>query len=263
MKRILLLLAVFVLVPQVEGWAGSQTFQHDGVNDYNNCEDDGYKYTINNADSMRNYGAGAVSDVGTDVSGEAIYRQIVRFPSFSQVLDDSGVTAAEIDSGEVEFYFYGESDAADTEYVAYQVDNLWEHGVQGTAQYDSNVCWIYRKDSLEAGRTGDTAWGTPGGDYTTVCDTVEITSATGEWWGWKIPKTVCSSWVADSLQNYGIILKSLEEDTTGATSTYKYARSSHYVTTGERPRFTVYWTHSGTAMTIGPATIGTGVTIGP
>ena len=128
------------LLLTASAWGDGMTFQHDGVNNYNNTEDAGLQSNINAA----NGGGRADITIGF-VSGLAALRCPMRFTLFHQALADSSLTATELTSCTlfVRIFIQG---AATTDTISVnELDSFWAEGTGAlTAGDTADVAWSYK-----------------------------------------------------------------------------------------------------------------------
>jgi len=260
MKRFLILL---LLAWPTMGWGVSDSCQMQDTTNrpaYAVCDANCISKGSSTCDSA-NYG-GDVGNVGLYVSATSD-KTIVRWPGLYRLGIDSGVTAAEVDSGHLMLNCWQHyAGAGDSVIIVKYITENWTEGsgdgagtCQDAAADSTGSAWYRRLGYV----TGGTAWTTAGcgsGSQSSKTDDTTKVTATSAWYTWTISKAACSTWVADSTLNYGMVVQNDADDADA-----KVFRTDDYaVTPTLRPKFTLYWTDGAPAAT--PLVIGGSVVIG-
>jgi hypothetical protein len=254
MRRLFVLWAMLAIA--WPGWAwGSDTLGFQGTTTAGHyLVQDAFMYNSSGgtpANNRRNFGGDAISGTGLDVGTTG--HVVVRFDSLHVCASESSLTAAMVDSGKI--WLYSRTSAASTESTVhiYNVTQSWVEGTGVGGTTDTiGVSWLYR-DSASA-----TLWSPAGGATGTVTNESTYVTGIGQYFGFKVSKATCSTWVATPSINYGVLF--------AKTSASDRVFNSSEGVSGERPRFTMYFNRSGGASSAlvigGSVVIGGNVVIG-
>lgn len=267
MKRFAILI---MLAWATTAWGTSVRFQHDGggPSDGDSTADNFIEGGAS-TDTISNAG-GVLTTMAVGMwTGQTIKDHIIlSWPRFDDSLATLGLVAANIDSAVCSLYVYFETDdmsAGTYYYTEHQITSDWEEGTGTSLTSDTTNSsnWVF---SDKAGAGASTVkWTTPGGDYSaTKLDSFSYvtdgaSSGINTWKMLRIPKAVCSTWVAGT--NYGILIR---HSTENISDTYIGIRPRDYAADAtKRPILRVYYTQTQSALVIGGNTvIGGGVILG-
>lgn len=205
------------------------------------------------------------TNFGSDNNNEGFYmdadaRSIIRWPDITRIGIDSGITAAEADSGRL--WLYTNSIAAGDSLVAvHYITEAWTEGTgtgaacPGTTAADStDAAWFRRTGQSGVSHVSWTGAGCTGASQSTkTADTTKITG-TGAFFTWIVSKAACSTWIADSTLNFGMVVF-----TTNAAGVAQFRTDDYTGTATQRPKFTLYWTDQTGAPSLGVGQTAIGV----
>lgn len=175
---------------------------------------------ISGSSSINNYGACANLEFGYDVS--EVWRVLIYF-------DVSAISvSATVKSAYLTLYCYSAAGSVDA--AVYKVTKNWTEGTGncgGTANV--NASWDYYNGSSNA-------WTTPGGDYDIANQSEVKTVTTTGHYTIKLNTQMVQEWVNNPSQNFGMIIKALNE-----TGGYLANNDKTVANVSLRPKLTIYY----------------------
>jgi hypothetical protein len=176
---------------------------------------------VNGVTSTYNFGDCSNLEFGNDVG--RVLRLLISF-------DVSAISvSATVKSAYLTMYCNSANGSVDA--VVYKVTKNWTEGTGdcgGTPNV--NASWNYYNGSANA-------WTTPGGDYDVATQSEVKTVTTAGYYTIKLNTQMVQEWVNNPSQNYGLIVKSLNETSGDLVNSDK---KSTDVT--QRPKLTIYYT---------------------
>lgn len=173
------------------------------------------------ASSSLNYGSCSNIEFGYDVS--KIWRVLIKF-------DASAINvSATVKSAYLTLYCANASGSVDA--AVYKVTKNWTEGTGNCGGVaDVNASWNYYNGSSNP-------WVTPGGDYDISTQSEIKTVTTTGYYTIKLNTAMVQEWIQNPSQNYGMLIKSLNE-----TAGYLANRDKTESDPAKRPKLTIYYT---------------------
>ncbi len=183
-----------------------------------------YDTRIINSDlSNRNYGNCFNLEIG--YYNNRIYRVLIKF-NLSSIPETAIVKSAYLT-----MFCYQVSIGGTINLAAYKITKNWTEGSGNCGGFvDVNASWDYY-DGLT------NSWGTPGGDFDLSTQSEIKNISTAGYWTIKLNNQMVQDWISNPSNNYGMIIKSIDE-TTGYTANYDKTRNPKEL----RPKLTIYYT---------------------